>query len=57
MTSATDHPVQSPVPAVVPAVELSGRSCPLCGSWIREAVPVGDGLVAVSPCGCVIDEG
>ncbi|MFC9976981.1 hypothetical protein ACFVH6_39380 [Spirillospora sp. NPDC127200] len=51
MTSVADTPVQPPA-----AVEPSGRSCPLCGSWIREAVPVGDdGLVAVSPCGCVVE--
>ncbi|GAA1544920.1 hypothetical protein GCM10009678_29450 [Actinomadura kijaniata] len=49
MTTAVSDDL--PVPA-----DLLGTGCPLCGGRVREVRPAGDGLVALGPCGCVVEE-
>ncbi|MFC4908524.1 hypothetical protein [Actinomadura gamaensis] len=46
MTASTD--LES-----APRTDLS--SCPMCGTLVREAVPAGEDLLALKPCGCVVE--
>ncbi len=36
-----------------PRADLS--CCPMCGTLVREAEPAGDDLLALKPCGCVVE--
>lgn len=63
--AAPPHRIRRPAPlgwAVVtvssdldgaPRADLS--SCPMCGTLVREAEPAGDDLLALKPCGCVVE--
>ncbi|MBW8483072.1 hypothetical protein [Actinomadura parmotrematis] len=37
-----------------PAPDVVGRPCQMCGSPVKDAAQVGDDLLALSPCGCVV---
>ncbi|MCP2338001.1 hypothetical protein [Actinomadura rupiterrae] len=30
-------------------------ACPMCGTLVRDSAPAGDDLLALRPCGCVVE--